>query len=727
MRISKELLLFIFNLSLVATFVHGSSEVERKVGPSGIPIHPYVIYMGDAPETGTAAVEDHHNLLSLAIGDENIARESRIHSYGRSFNGFVARLLPHEAKRLSEKESVVSVFANTQRKLHTTRSWDFVGMPETLKRNTQGESNIIVGLLDTGIWVEAPSFNDKGYGPPPPKWKGTCAKGANFSGCNNKVIGARYYKLDNTEPQPEEPSPVDTEGHGTHTSSTAAGISVKGASLYGLAKGTARGGVPSARIAMYKVCWGGGCSDIDILAAFDDAIADGIDVISISIGGPSRNYFDDPIAIGAFHAIKKGILTASSAGNDGPTESTIQNVAPWIMTVAATGIDREFRTAVRLGNGMKTSGISINTFSPRKQMYPLTSGAQAANLTGESYGNVSACDSGTLDKNKIKGKIVYCLGIGGQDYTIGESGGIGTIMAVDEEMDIAFPFLIPATYVYTRVGNKIDLYINSTNNNLNFVNIDGQPDIAAPGLDILAAYSKLASVTGYPSDNRFGVYNIISGTSMACPHAAAAAAYVKTFHPDWSPAAIKSALMTTATKMRIKGVDAELGYGSGQINPARALHPGLVYDIRSSLSAYISFLCKEGYNETTLGLVTGVRRVNCSSYPPAQGTDGLNYPSMHIQLARPNSSIAAVFRRTVTQVEDGKSVYKVTVASPKDLSITVIPSTLSFDRLNQQRSFKVVLKGAPIRNAARILSASIEWSDSKHSVRSPILVYKPLY
>lgn len=165
---------------------------------------------------------------------------------------------------------------------------------------------------------------------------------------------------------------------------------------------------------------------MDILAAFDDAIGDGVDLISISIGGPSRSYFDDSISIGSFHAMKKGILTACSAGNDGPYQGTVENVAPWIMTVAASSIDRKFVTAVKLGNGMRTSvslfvarftlhenifvstkrknvefflflilfkqiwmkGISINTFSPRKAMYPLTNGARAANVTAEIYGNV---------------------------------------------------------------------------------------------------------------------------------------------------------------------------------------------------------------------------------------------------------------------------------------------------------------------------------------------------
>lgn len=153
-------------------------------------------------------------------------------------------------------------------------------------------------------------------------------------------------------------SPIDVHGHGTHTSSTLAGSLVPDASLFGLARGTARGAVPSARVAMYKVCWAtSGCSDIDILAAFEAAIIDGVDIISISIGGLTGGYTTDVISVGAFHAMRKGILTVASAGNDGPNLKTVANHAPWVLTVAASGIDREFRSKVLLGNG-KTVSVS---------------------------------------------------------------------------------------------------------------------------------------------------------------------------------------------------------------------------------------------------------------------------------------------------------------------------------------------------------------------------------
>ena len=123
-------------------------------------------------------------------------------------------------------------------------------------------------------------------------------------------------------------------------------------SFYGLAQGTARGGVPSARIAAYKVCSVNGCYAANVLAAFDDAIADGVDVITISLGGDSAlQFYEDSIAIGAFHAMEKGILTVNSAGNNGPLFGTVSSVAPWLLSVAASSIDRQFIAKVVLGNG----------------------------------------------------------------------------------------------------------------------------------------------------------------------------------------------------------------------------------------------------------------------------------------------------------------------------------------------------------------------------------------
>ncbi|XP_076940939.1 subtilisin-like protease SBT4.15 [Bidens hawaiensis] len=387
----------------------------------------------------------------------------------------------------------------------------------------------------------------------------------------SKLIGAQYSHI-GTRPD-QNLSPEDKEGHGSHTASTAAGVPVEGANVYSIGKGTARGGVHSARIAAYKVCWHGSCSEMDLLAGFDMAIADGVDVITVSIGGHPRQFFQDSLAIGAFHVMKKGIFVACSAGNEGPHQLTVKNIAPWVTTMAASTSDRQFVSDVQLGNGATITGIAMNTFPSTKKMYPLISGARAANAS-QIYRNAGACDFDSLSDEMVKGKIVHCLGKNEQDVTLYTKRVAGLILSQDKDYDLPSSFLIPGSTVSIKEGLKIDHYINSTRKPVatirktrsikmadapfvaSFSSRGPQfiapnilkPDVAAPGLGILAAYSKLSSMTGHPEfDKRFVDYKIASGTSMACPHVAAAAAYVKSFHPTWSPAAIKSALMTTGS------------------------------------------------------------------------------------------------------------------------------------------------------------------------------------
>lgn len=185
---------------------------------------------------------------------------------------------------------------------------------------------------------------------------------------DRKLVGARYYlksyeaNFGPLDPKLDFRSPRDINGHGTHTSSTIGGRRVRNAAaIGGFGYGTATGGAPLVRLAIYKVCWpipgqtpveGNTCLDDDMLAAFDDAIADGVQVISVSIGrNTSTPYIQDGIAIGSLHAVKRNIVVACSAGNSGPTPFTVTNVAPWIITVGASSIDRVFSSPVLLGNG----------------------------------------------------------------------------------------------------------------------------------------------------------------------------------------------------------------------------------------------------------------------------------------------------------------------------------------------------------------------------------------
>lgn len=178
----------------------------------------------------------------------------------------------------------------------------------------------------------------------------------------SKLIGARYYNkgyeaIVGHKLNSSYQSPRDTMGHGSHTLSTAGGNFVPGASVFGIGNGTAKGGSPKARVASYKVCWppvddGSECFDADIVKGFEAAISDGVDVLSVSLGGGhSIDYFRDGIAISSFHAVKSGVVVVASAGNSGPTPGTVSNVAPWIITVGATTLDRSFQANVVLKNG----------------------------------------------------------------------------------------------------------------------------------------------------------------------------------------------------------------------------------------------------------------------------------------------------------------------------------------------------------------------------------------
>uniref|UniRef100_A0A251SAV6 Putative subtilase family protein n=1 Tax=Helianthus annuus TaxID=4232 RepID=A0A251SAV6_HELAN len=693
--------------------------------------------MGDLPKMSDISVASlHTNMLQQVTGSR--ASKSLLWSYTRSFNGFVAKLTEDEKNQLARMEGVVSVFPSRKKQLHTTRSWDFMGFPQHVKRAPL-ESDVIVGMLDTGVWPESASFKDDGFGPPPAKWKGSCTS-TNFT-CNNKLIGAKYYNTVG-EARDEELSARDTEGHGTHTASTVAGIAVNNASMLGLAKGTARGGVPSARIAVYKICFPAGCSDADILAAFDDAIADGVDIISLSVGGSTPlDYFEDSIAIGAFHSMKNGILTSNSAGNDGPIPGSITNLSPWSLSVAASSIDRKFLTKIVLGNGITYEGPAVNTFDG--VIHPIVSGASVPNTKkGFTSDESRYCGSDSLDPALVQNKIVVCDNLLAP-YTAAQSGASGIVIDGDFSFDdFAFSYPLPTTYLTSKDGNGVLTYINSTSTpsaNIlkSYAPVDKaaptvvsfssrgpskitpdvlKPDLTAPGVDILAAWSQGTTVTGDEVDTRVVTFNIISGTSMSCPHASGAASYVKSFHPTWSPSAIKSALMTTAAPMSpTKNSDAEFAYGSGHIDPLKVADPGLVYD--AGEQDFVSFLCGQGYNATTLKIVTGDASA-CSKGTSATVWD-LNYPSFALS-AQQSGSISRTFRRTVTNVGEADSSYQANVVAPTGMVVKINPSSLAFKAVGEKQSFVVTVDVTIGSNA---LSGSLVWSDGVHKVTSPIVAF----
>ncbi|WZZ03385.1 hypothetical protein YC2023_089306 [Brassica napus] len=688
-----------------------------------------------------------------------------LYTYTTSFNGFSAFLDTDEAESLLRSESILDVFEDPVYTLDTTRTPEFLGLNSEFGvasgYSGHASNGVIIGVLDTGVWPESKSYDDYGMPEIPSKWKGECESGPDFDSklCNKKLVGARSFSKGfqmssggGFSTKRESVSPRDVDGHGTHTSSTAAGSAVTNASFLGYAAGTARGMATGARVATYKVCWSSGCFGSDILAAMDRAILDGVDVLSLSLGGGSAPYYRDTIAIGSFSAMEKGVFVSCSAGNSGPTRSSVANVAPWVMTVGAGTLDRDFPAYANLGNGKRLVGVSLYSgegmgTKPLELVY---------NKGNSSSSNL--CLPASLDPTTVRGKIVVCdRGVNARvekGAVVRDAGGLGMIMAntaASGEELVADSHLLPAIAVGKKTGDLLREYIKSDSNPTALLVFKGtvldvqpspvvaafssrgpntvtpeilKPDVIGPGVNILAGWSDAIGPTGLDKDSRRTQFNIMSGTSMSCPHISGLAGLLKAAHPEWSPSAIKSALMTTAynldnTNSPLRdAADNSLSnphaHGSGHVDPQKALSPGLVYDI--STEEYIRFLCSLDYTVDHIVAIVKRPSVNCSKKFSNPGQ--LNYPSFSVLFG---GKRVVRYTREVTNVGAPNSVYKVVVNGAPSVGISVKPSKLSFRSVGEKKRYTVTFvskKGVSLTNKAEF--GSITWSNPQHQVRSPV-------
>ncbi|CAN6279813.1 unnamed protein product [Urochloa humidicola] len=491
------------------------------------------------------------------------------YSYRHAATGFAARLTGRQAAHLGAQPSVLAVVPDVMLQLHTTMTPSFLRLSSSsgLIPAADGATDVVIGVIDTGIYPRnRESFAaDPRLPPPPSTFRGGCVSTPSFNAsvfCNNKLVGAKFFYEGNealtgrsVSETGKSLSPLDEIGHGTHTASTAAGSAATDAAFFKYGKGTAVGVAPGARIAAYKACWETGCAGSDILAAFDAAIADGVDVISISVGGnKAPKFHKDNVAVGAFRAVRKGIIVSASAGNAGPTESTINNVAPWILTTGASTINRRFPDTVVLGNGETFTGTSLYAGLP----------LSAAEIPLVYGGNVGSrfCEAGKLNATMVAAKIVLCdFGVNGgvaKGEAVKLAGGAGAILAGIKELGefaYASPHMFPTTAVTFASTEKIKNYMSTNASPVATLVFHGtvvgrtpssprmasfssrgpnrrapeilKPDITAPGVNILAAWTGENSPSGLGTDRRRVRYNIISGTSMSCPHVSGVAALLR--------------------------------------------------------------------------------------------------------------------------------------------------------------------------------------------------------
>jgi hypothetical protein len=739
----------------VAGFPATKPAKGEKIDPQDAKVQRYVAHLNAR-----------HDAVLASVGGGK-----KLYDYNYVINGFAAQLTSAQAEALERRKDVVSVEAAEEWHVDTVTTPEFLGLtgPGGLWSQLGGPSSgtnagnsggagegIVVGIIDTGIWPEHASVSDRRNGQvvyrplPGNRWKGKCASAeivtdgswdANL--CNNKLVGARFF-LETREAiqgpitAPDFRSPRDLNGHGTHVGTTAAGnhdITPTG-SLTGF---SAMSGIaPRARIAAYKVCWPS-CFTPDSAAAFDAAVADGVDVINFSISG-STSVITGFVPDATRRAAEAGVFVAMSAGNSGPGDSTVAHVQPWVTTVAAGTHPRPANGVVTLGNGAVYNGVSLitETVGPAPLIRAQDAGLPSANanLLRQCFSSQEPVTNGQaqLDPAKVAGKIVVCERGGAaplnartdKSLAVYEAGGVGMVqinVAAGASLNgdihsvpsvhLDSSALAPVQAYAQEVGATATLSQGSTADNpapfvAGFSSRGPQagaaqnllkPDVIAPGVDILAGYSPAS----------FELFNIISGTSMSSPHVAGMAALLKHRHPGWAPMTIKSALMTTGYSILGSFTDnasassearRTFAEGAGHTRPTLAADPGLVFE--HGPADWSRYIC-------------GAGQASCTN--PLHPTD-LNGASISIG-AMPGSRTVP---RTVRSVSSTSQTYTASFSGLPGMTASVTPAMFTIEPgASQPLAVSIVNDTAPL-NKWQTGHMTLTPAGGGNAVRVPIVV-----
>lgn len=599
----------------------------------------------------------------------------------------------------------------------------------------------------------------------PEDWNGACVAGERFetTDCNNKLIGARWFVDGALETGPidadEIRSPRDADGHGTHTATTAAGNRTS-ASIFGTLIGGVEGIAPKARIAAYKACWlrpgdtRASCNTSDLARAIDAAVADGVDVINYSVGSSlTRVTAPDDVALMA--AAKAGVVAVVAAGNEGPNPGTIGSPAggPWVITAAASTRDGEshvegfeIRTPPSLAGRYAVTEAAFTP--PLEDVDPLEgrlvlvddedtgldSGATGSEADAcqvlvnndEITGNIAliqrtGCRFDTMVANAADAGAVAAIvyNIAGNPVVMhGESGlsDIPALMMGQADANLILAEFDAGNDVTVVLDKGLLLASNDSGNDMATFSARGpapvpdvlKPDVTAPGVNILAGFSP-DSAYSTAGEN----FAYLSGTSMSTPHVAGVAALIRQAHPDWSPATIKSALMTTSrqdiTSSSGVGDANPFDFGSGHIAPNSAVDPGLAYEITDD--EYDAFAC--GIDSPA------IPEERCDQL------DAAGVPSEARQLNLPSVSLSELANsqtvtRRVTNVDDEAGSYLLEVSPPPGMRVDVVPNSISLAP-GESATFDltVTYESGPL-DLWRF--GSYTWRSTEHAVYSPIAV-----
>jgi hypothetical protein len=675
----------------------------------------YIVSLATPPTSAPPArLRAQQDAVLRDVGSSNTA-----YRFTSALNGFAAELTREQVKRLRAHPDVALVERSTTQRLDsvdspdflgTDRAWAAVGGPEKAGTGT------VVGVIDSGIWPETPSFAAL-PGTGSKRFDGGCETGEEWdeSDCNSKVVGARYFVRgfgeDNLAAS-EFLSPRDGTGHGTHVAAVAAGNHGVPVEVAGQDFGEAAGMAPAARIAAYKICWTApdpaddGCTTADAVAAIDQAVADGVDTISYAVSDPS-GVDSDSVELAFLNATAAGVFVATSAGNRGPGESTVAHTSPWVTTVGAT-THRTFQGALVLEGGDSLVGAMVSDDTVPTTDLLL---AEHAATAGTPTRSARLCRPGSLDAAVVQDKIVVCdrgtIARVEKSAAVAQAGGAGMVLANVRPDTVDSDFhAVPTVHLDVAAADALKRYIRDTVDPAASIDPEGadatavphvagfssrgpapadrgsvlKPDLTAPGVSVLSAVA--------PPSHSGRLWGQLSGTSPSAAHVAGLAAVVTAERPAWTPAMVKSAMSTTADPLEASS--RPLAEGAGQVDPAGMLDPGLVLD--APPRRFRAWLAGRAL------------------------TRNLNLPSIAVGDLTGTSRVV----RRVTNVSGRTETYTVQVEGLDGLGVRVRPRSLTLAPGETERFVVLLDRGtAALESQVR---GRLVWTGLTHQAGLPVVV-----
>lgn len=715
----------------------GAAGLPATAAPATAQAVTYLVQVADASTGRAAASAARDAVLDRAA----VAADRVVYRYS-TFPGFAARLTPAQAATVARQPGVARLWRDEVREAQSISTPDFLrltgatGVWQTrFSGAARAGEGVIVGTVDSGIAAGHPSF--AALPEPRPdaaaiaaKWRGSCEAGL----CNNKVIGARSFRAGAADVAPAEfASPRDYNGHGTHVAAVAAGNTGVPAVVDGVSAGTASGVAPAVRLAVYKALWQTSNgrlvgSTADIVAAIDQATADGVDVLNYSAAGATTT-LADPVGVALYHAAAAGVFVAAAAGNGG----AVGSIAPWVPTVAAGTHDRLLHRTLQLGDGTVLTGVGLGAGAvPATRLVD----AAAAPASGATAADAELCRAGALNPAAVTGAVVLCKrGVTGRtdkSRAVQQAGGAGMVLYNDPDSTVDADFhAIPAVHLDRAAGLTVKAYASrpsptaqlssglratarapavptwSSRGPAGLAAVPIlKPDVLAPGVDVLAA----SAVAGQPT------FALRSGSSVAAAQVSGVAALLIGRTPSLTPMAVKSALMTTATGDDDTGAPILRGaqaadphdMGAGRVNPQRAFDPGLVFE--STPAAWLSFACA-----ADRFAAAGFGATACTG--PLADPSTLNLPA----LAHGSLAHTVAFRRTVTNPTNQSGAYSSRITAPPGYSVTVSPTVLTVLPRRSATVTITVTRGDTVPGSWEF--GDVKLTDIRsHEVRLPIAV-----